>query len=315
MSVAVIMTCYNEGAYIEAAVQSVLGQTRADAIDRIVIADDGSAPETVEVLHRVETLDPRIEVIYGPGGAGLPRNRNLAADRCSSEFLAILDGDDFWTPEKLATQLPLIAADDTVALVYSDFYAFADGHPDSARLVRAKDITRTADVTKTYFLNDPPIIPSTIIIRRSAFERVGGFDPSIRVFEDTDFYLRVSRAGRFALASTPLLYKRFRTSSLTGQRSVLMAHHAFVALKFAATEPRLLPLVCRRLSERARKLGNLEYYDGRTSSAASFFSLAVQTNSLNAAAWGGLFLSWFGSLGRRLLEPVFASRAAAYRTQ
>lgn len=66
----VIITCYNEGAYIGAAVRSVLDQTRAEAIDQIVIVDDGSAPETLAVLKDIETWDKRIDVAYGPGGGG-----------------------------------------------------------------------------------------------------------------------------------------------------------------------------------------------------------------------------------------------------
>src|SRR4051812_12663277 len=78
LCVAVIMTCYNEGPYIGAAVRSVLDQSRAEWIDAIVIADDGSDTATLAVLREIEGWDARITVLYGPGGVGLPGQRRAA---------------------------------------------------------------------------------------------------------------------------------------------------------------------------------------------------------------------------------------------
>ncbi|WP_165799503.1 glycosyltransferase family 2 protein [Sphingomonas oleivorans] len=312
MTCSVIMTCYNEGPYIEAAVRSVLDQTRADVIDRIVIADDGSAPDTIAVLHAIEALDPRIEVIYGEGGLGLPGNRNLAATRCTSPYLAILDGDDLWTPDKLEKQLPLLDRDAGVGLVYADYYTFPNQDLSAARAAGVLDITRNTDLTLTYFLNDPPIIPSTILLRRDAFEAAGRFDAAVRVFEDTDFYLRLSRVCRFALVDAPLLYKRNRTTSITGGRKDLMAHHAYVAFKFAAEETRLLPIVPRRLAERARKLGNYKFLAGDREGAVAHLRLATKLDAWNIRAWTSwVVASFLAGPANLLLKPLLSARRAA----
>ena len=286
--VAVIMTCYNEGPYIGEAVKSVLSQTRSDLISSIVIADDGSEPTTLEVLRDIEGWDGRISVKYGPGGAGLPAQRNWALSSVDCPFFAILDGDDLWTSDKLELQMPVIQCDDTVGLVYSSYFTFPDHMLSAARLAKVLDLTSSPDLTKAYFLNDPPIIPSTTLIRRSVFEACGGFDPSIRVFEDTDLYLRLSSRCRFAFVNKPLLYKRNRGASITGGRRDLMAYHAFVALKAAAEEPRLLPLVARRLAERARKLGNQRYLLGDAEEASRLLRFATQVDVLNWRAWASL---------------------------
>lgn len=312
MSVAVIMTCYNEGPYIGAAVRSVLDQTRADAIDHIVIMDDGSDAATLAVLKDIGTWDPRIDITYGPGGYGLPRNRNLASARCpDSPLLAILDGDDLWAADKLEKQLARLEADPSVGLVYTGYSTFADQDLDGGRASHVLDLSSAPDLTRAYFLNDPPIMPSSALMRRSAFEAAGRFNEAIRVFEDTDFYLRLSRVTRFAAIDEPLIGKRNRTSSITGKRQGLMAHHAFVAFNFAAQETRFLPLVPRRLAERARKLGNLEYYEGHVAEARRFWALAVQLDPTRPAAWAGWALGALGGAwARRLLAPLFASRAA-----
>ena len=311
-SVAVIMTCYNEGAYIGEAVRSVLGQTRADLVDRIVIADDGSGPETVAALRDIEGWDPRIQVVYGSGGAGLPAQRNRALAEVTSPFFAILDGDDIWAADKLELQMPAIVARPDVGLVYSDYFTFPDHNRAAARRAGVLDISASRDLTRTYFLNDPPIIPSTTLIRRSAFDACGGFDASIRVFEDTDFYLRLSNRWRFALVDKPLLYKRNRGTSITGGRKDLMAYHALVALKAAAEEPRLLPLVPRRLAERARKLGNQQFLLGDSKQATRLLRFATRLDPFNRGAWTSLVVAGlFAKPAYRVLSSRLRARRAA----
>ena len=313
LRVGVVMTCYNEGPYIEAAVDSVLRQTRADVVERIVIMDDGSGAATRAVLTSIGQRDPRIDIVYGEGGAGQARNRNAAVERCSSPLIAILDGDDLWAPTKLERQLAVMSASPGVGLLYTGYFLFYEFDVAAAKPSHVKDLGAAGDLTLAYFLNDPPILPSTVMMRRDVFRSVGGFDPALRVFEETDLYLRLSRVTRFAAIDEPLIYKRNRATSLTGQRKPLMAHHAFVAFKFASEEPRLLPLVPKRLAERARKLGNVEYYRGATAIATAQYRLAVTLDALNLRAWAGWAVSRLGApLGRRLVRSTLDRHANAY---
>lgn len=206
MRVSVVITCYNEGEYIAAAVRSVLNQTRQDLIDRIVIVDDGSAAETVAVLKEIENFDSRIKVIYGPGGVGLPGQRRIAISETDAPYFAILDGDDLWAEEKLELQADLAAKNPEAGLIYSDFYTFPDGDLSSARRAGVIDISGAEDLPIRYFLRDPPIIPSTTLIRRSAYDACGGFDAAVRIFEDTDFYIRLSGVTRFGVVNRALIY-------------------------------------------------------------------------------------------------------------
>lgn len=310
--VAVIMTCYNEGAYIGDAVRSVLDQTWADCIERVVVADDGSRPDTLAVLREIESWDPRILVLYGKGGVGLPGQRCAAIAETRADLLAILDGDDLWTPDKLEKQLPLLANRPEVGLVYADYFSFPDGDRSAARRAGVLDISDGEALVRRYFLNDPPIIPSTTLVRRWAYDACGGFDPAVRVFEDTDFYVRLARVTRFALVDQPLLYKRNRGTSITGGRKDLMAHHAFVALKAAAAEPELLPLVPRRLAERARKLGNQRFLLNDVEGAIALLKFAVRLDPGNHRAWRSLLAAGlFPGIALRLLGRRGRERQAA----
>jgi hypothetical protein len=223
-----------------------------------------------------------------------------------------LDGDDVWTQEKLELQVPVMLSNPHVGLVYSGYSTFAANDLAGAHRARVRDITAEANLPRAFFLCDPPIIPSTTLIRRSAFEACGGFDATIRVFEDTDLYLRISRLCRFAFIATPLLYKRSRASSITGGRNDLMAYHALVALKAAAHDPRLLPLVPRRLAERARKLGNYYFLLGENARARPLLRFAVRLDPTNLRALASLAVSTcVPGIAHALMGSRWKSRRAA----
>lgn len=308
-SVAVIVTCYNEGPFIGAAIRSVLNQIAAEVVGEVIIADDGSDDETLGILRDIESWDRRIKVIYGPGGARQAAQRNLAVQSTQLPFIAFLDGDDLWLPEKLSAQLQACLDDSAVGLVYSAFSNFSDQDGRNARPARLVDITAASDLALAYFLNDPPILPSTVFMRREVYTASGGMDPTIHCFEETEFYLRIASQTRFACLPTPLVLKRNRISSVTGGREDLLAFHAFVALKAAATNPALMRRVPARLSERARKLANQHFLAGDLNQAQVVSAFAVRIAPWKANTW----ISWVlarmpTGVARTMLRTLFALR-------
>ena len=108
MSVSVLITCHDEESTIEQAVRSVEAQTIFDSVDEIIVVDDGSRDGSGVVLERLDREIDKLKIIQTPG-LGRPAARNRAVGEASGEFIAILDGDDFWTPQKLERQLPAFA--------------------------------------------------------------------------------------------------------------------------------------------------------------------------------------------------------------
>jgi tetratricopeptide (TPR) repeat protein len=199
-----------------------------------------------------------------------------------------------------------------VGLVYTGYYTFSGDDLTSAHPSRVVDLYGAHDLARAYFLNDPPIMPSSVLMRRELFEQAGRFDASIKVFEDTEFYLRLARICRFAAVPEPLIYKRTRPGSITAQRSQLMAHHAFVAFKAAAANPSLTPLTPRRLAQRALKLGNVHYYAGQLDQAARLYGLAARLDPTNPRAWAAWSLTRIGGrAAHRVLRRRLAARASA----
>lgn len=311
LRLSVVLTCYNEGEYIGAAVRSVLEQTCAPQIDSIVIVDDGSAAETMGVLGEIETWDSRIRIISSPGRLGVAACRNLGVRQTNGDILAFLDGDDLWSPTKAELQLAQFS-DASVGLCYTGYHVFSDHDLAGARPVYVRDITQDGDLARAYFLRDPTICPSCVMVRRATFDEVGGFNSDIRLFEDTDFYFRMARTAGFAVVTEPLIYKRERQGSMTSRRRNLMAHHAFVAFRAAELDQTLLPLVPARLSERARKLANVEFRDGEISQARNLYRLALGLRSTNLLAWAGLAATVGGApLSTVIRKFVWRGRATA----
>jgi len=311
-SVAAVLTCYNEGPYIGEAVRSVLGQTAASAIGAIIIADDGSDESTLAVLREIESWDARIEVLYGPGGARQAAQRNVAVQATNLPFVAFLDGDDIWCPEKIDAQLQSISRDPSIGLVYTAFAPFADGDLESARPANLVDITDQEDLALAYFLNDPPIMPSTVLMRRDIYLASGGMDPTIHCFEETEFYLRIARSTRFACVPTPLVMKRNRPASITGGRKDLLAFHAFVALKAAADNHSLMPKVPSRLAERARKLANQHFLSGNLEEARAVSMLSFRLAPFRCSTWACWILARLpAGLASYLRRAIFAPRVKA----
>lgn len=309
--VAVVITCFNEGPFIGAAVQSVLAQTVAQQIGEIIIADDGSDNDTLRVLRDIESWDDRVKVLYGPGGARQAAQRNLAVKSTEMPFVAFLDGDDLWQPEKLSAQLEACQDDPAIGLVYTGFSNFSDTNAENVRPAKLIDITDARDLAMEYFLNDPPILPSTVLMRRNVYVDSGGMDPTIHCFEETEFYLRIAPHTRFACLASSLVLKRNRASSITGGRADLLAFHAFVALKAAAANPGLMGSVPARLAERARKLANQHFLNGDRVQARLVSTFAVRMAPYKPSVWISWILARVPASGARLLHrTLFTSRVS-----
>ncbi|WP_068114972.1 glycosyltransferase family 2 protein [Tropicimonas marinistellae] len=309
----VVLTCFNEGPYIEAAVQSVLAQSCAERIASITINDDGSAPDTLNVLRGLPDMDPRVRVLFGTGGAGISRQRNIAIQQGHATYVAVLDGDDIWASDKLARQLEIVDRDAQVGLVYSDYYVFPGQDLTRRRNAGILDISGAKNLARAYFVESPTIIPSTTLMRRTTLDAVGLFDERVEVFEDTDHIFRMARGCRFGFVGEPLTYKRVHPASITESRADLMAHHAFVSMKAATLEPDLQRHVPRRLSERARKLGNRAFIDGSRDLALSHLALAVRFAPLNLRALSSLFVvAMAPGLGRRYLSTFRRDKLDAF---
>ena len=199
-SVSVVIPVYNGERYIRETRESVFAQTYQDL--EIICVDDGSKDASLTILKEIQESEEsknRIQVIQqeNTGQAGA---RNAGAKRGTGQFLAFLDQDDLWYPSKLERQVAILEANPEAVMVHCDMDRIDElGRVTEQTLVSTTRRSLQKGLTMTRLFGwDPCIYPSTMLIRRGAFDRVGGFDSELsRYGEDIDLMLRLRQEGRF----------------------------------------------------------------------------------------------------------------------
>ena len=172
MRIAVIVPLYNTRAYITAAVDSILAQTRP--ADEIVVADDGSTDGSADLLAGYA---PRVRVIRLPhAGSATALNRGIG--ETTGDAIAFLDADDLWANDKLERQESVLLAEPDVDCVFGLVQQFSQG--GGARTLREPQ---------------PGVSRIGLLIRRTAFERFGLFDATLQVADFVPWYVHAVAAG------------------------------------------------------------------------------------------------------------------------
>lgn len=180
------------------AIESVLAQTRS--VEEIIVVDDGSSDGTSDYLaHR---YGERITCVrQDNAGVSAARNRGLAMAR--GRYLALLDSDDEWLPEKTERQLRYLQDNPDIGMVLCNVLRV---NPDGS-LIDVFDRRQQIPVdgpALAHVLCDPALAPLSVMMRREVYETVGGFDESLRTAEDLDFHLRVAARWPIGVVAEPL---------------------------------------------------------------------------------------------------------------
>ena len=290
MTVSVVITCHNEERYIAQAVRSVVAQTAFDQVREIIVVNDGSCDNSQVVLQQLANEIERLQII-ATAGLGPSAARNRALREAKGAFIAFLDGDDYWTSEKLAQQLPAFAKDPCVGLVYGDFVHFSRDDASDARTVTVRRYhPESPHHLRDYFIHDGPIVPSTAIIRRAVFNDVGVFDETLRTGEDTEFCLRVARKWRFCHVPEAFTFKRRHTGQLTHRLEVVIPNVALVTERFCDYYPELRAFANRRMARVHAKVSIHCAIRGEQRNAIDHALIAVRLAPLFSRAWLNLLL-------------------------
>jgi len=221
-TVSAILCVFNGERYLRGALESVRAQTYP--VHELIVVDDGSTDGTAGIARGF----PGVTYLFQPN-AGLASARNAGLKAAGGEFIAFIDHDDEWMPDKLRAQV-----------------AFLQAHPEIG-VVGCHSVS-LLDVDRPSWLPDkharapqPSLLPSAVLTRAAAFRHVGGFDPAFPVSNDYDWLMRAGQLGwrRHMLAET-LVRRRIHEDNLTNNR-VAIKTELFRALKAAAhrqQEPR-----------------------------------------------------------------------------
>ncbi|MGB9407533.1 MAG: glycosyltransferase family A protein [Terracidiphilus sp.] len=188
MKISVVIPAYNAAAFLPRCLKSVFAQTLKP--EEVIVVDDGSTDNTAALAAELGAT-----VIHRPNG-GPAAARNTGIQNASSEWIALLDADDMWAPEKLERQVACIQPD--TVLIYTGIRFFDDNG------VRAE--SRGIDVisAKKMLRYRNPISLSTVLVRREAVLQDGGFHNGISGCEDWEMWHRLQWLGQFEAVADPL---------------------------------------------------------------------------------------------------------------
>ncbi|MDS3862226.1 glycosyltransferase family A protein [Thermosynechococcaceae cyanobacterium BACA0444] len=204
--VSCIIPTFNSGSYLDEAIESILNQTWRPL--EIIIADDSSTDNTREIALSYSASIS----FYSQPTSGPAATRNLGLSHAQGEFIAFLDADDLWHPEKLTRQMTAFCNDAELSLCITYVERFW---------------SESLNCEKIYFANHsrsqpiPGYATPSLLAKRTAFELIGNFDTNLWFTDATEWFIRARVAGlKLAIVTDVLTYHRMHQKNLTRRHSL-----------------------------------------------------------------------------------------------
>lgn len=255
--VSVVIASYNHAPYIEACIKSVLAQTYPYI--ELLVVDDGSTDDSVDRISRLQAehgFDFQVQQ-----NQGLTRTLNSAIARAKGELIVPFGSDDIMLPERLAKQVAYLADKPEVGICAGNIELIdSEGKlfPESRQ---RRDIPfRRMDFDDVFMERKPYAPATTLMIRKEALDKVGGFDPEIRL-EDLAIELKITHAGYYidCLGEVLACHRKHKTNSSKNHRfmidSILRIYELYSDHpQYEFVRTRFLSSMFLKCSNRDRKL-------------------------------------------------------------
>lgn len=215
--VSVVLAVYNGEDYLDESIQSALAQSYRKL--EILVVDDGSTDRTASIGSRFQRDDRRVRYLGQPH-RGLPFSRNFGIRHARGGFIALLDHDDLWYPDKLTIQIPMFSKSPDLALVYSDYDKINPAGQTIERRLSRRFMKRGnvfQDLFESNFISS-----STIVYRRDALEKSGYFDESLHYALDWHLSLRMAAFHPIDFVDESLAAWRWRPGYEQSHREIYL---------------------------------------------------------------------------------------------
>ena len=226
--VSVIIPAYNRLPMLKEAVDSVLAQDFEDG--ELIVVDDGSTDGTAEEIKR---YGGRVKLLQHPVNKGVSAARNKGILDARGKYVAFLDSDDLWVKGKLKIQVTFLEDNPHYPVCYTDEIWIRKGK-------RVNPMLKHAKYSGWIFEKCLPlciISPSSVMIKRALFSKVGIFDEALPVCEDYDLWLRISARFPIFFIDRKLIIKRGGHPDQLSQRSWGNDRYRVIALEKLLSEP------------------------------------------------------------------------------
>jgi len=314
LTISVVIPTFNAEQTIIRALESVKAQKLQPF--EVIVVDDGSKDRTGELVKKNFPLAKYIR----QDNAGPSAARNIGAKAAKGEWIAFLDDDDEWLPTKLSRQTRLLKAAPSVSLCFTGMVNINMEEPferlawseDDFSLLKSisKDIHTGRILSNVFYfemLCRNYIYTPTVIVRRSQFFLVGGFNQKLKKAEDVDLWLKLIKLGEVTFIEDPLVHRHFKPGGLSNdtwecEKNLLRVYKSYYSglIEF----PRSYRKKCNEALARLHRMVGLGYLDrGDTISAKKYFFISYQTRkSCRAVLF--LVLPYLSTFGRRILRKL-----------
>jgi glycosyltransferase involved in cell wall biosynthesis len=221
MNISVIVPTHNRAQLLARALQSVV--TQATPPMEVIVVDDGSNDGTEEVVC---TRFPEVQYIR-QNNQGVSNTRNRGIEAARGDWLAFLDSDDEWLPQKLASQKEMLAANPQYKICHTDEIWIRNG-------TRVNAMKKHAKAGGFIFERCLPLCvvsPSSVLIHRSVFDEVGLFNEDLPTCEDYDLWLRICARFPVLYVDRPLIIKYGGHADQLSHRYPAMDRFRIIALE------------------------------------------------------------------------------------
>jgi glycosyltransferase involved in cell wall biosynthesis len=305
----VVIPVYNGERFLRAAIESVWQQTVPVA--RIIVSDDGSTDGTAQLVRELAAESPVPLVLVQQANAGLSAARNLGLRHADAKYVAFLDADDLWHPNKMECQLATYRADGSgrVGLVYGGYDLIDERGEVTASFAIPESGLRGDAFRQLLQGNTVYGSGSNVLVRRELIQGLGGFDESLTAAEDWDMWLRLAEVCEFDYCPEVTVSIRRHDGNMQRDVSHMLQNELRFFGKWAERLPAdvAVPRVWRRMIVwRLHKSGD---------SAAAFLHLAQLPVSVRrrlfAPTFGSVRLYWALArvyLGLRSIGRALKSR-------
>jgi len=283
-TVSVIIPTFNRAHLIGKAIKSVLNQTYRDF--EVIVVDDGSKDNTKEIIRSF--TDKRIKYFKKyKENRGISVARNIGIKMARGKYIALLDSDDEWLPEKLGKQVQLLQNKSSeVGVVCSWSYTI----DEKGNYISKRCLPKKGGYIYEDLLSTNPISVPTVLIRKECFNRVGLFDDLLNAQEDWDMWVRIAKYYRFALIKVPLVKYRLHSNQLSKNLGVKIITANRILVKYA-NELKKRPRVH---SKHYFYIGNRLCHMGKTKEGQRYLIKAISLYPFCIRYYICMFSSLFG---------------------
>jgi len=248
-TVSVIIPTYNRAGWIREAIESVRNQTLQDF--EIIVVDDGSTDTTAGVVAAIG--DSRVSFLT-QSHRGVSAARNLGIQQARGKYIAFLDSDDLFFPDKLARQVAYLDAHPEIGLLYTAYESL-----DSAGCRKIHPPAMTGWVYKE-LLHLCTIATPTVMIPAGVLAEAGGFDEALHLAEDQDLWVRIARRYEVAALQEPLVRVRVHEGGIPRDPAEILEARLHVTRKAFDMSPELGFVFRRRLLSRVHLSAVDQYF-------------------------------------------------------